>query len=819
MAGSQLKQLKEALRSKGLVGQTNVKKKSKTSKRTPSETRRNDKEQVINDIRGQFNQFDQKLNRMKRDVTVIQGGKFVKFGSQQHNDATRTKSNVQKNMKMQYDLEKGKHGKTGGVLDRRFGEANKHLTAEEKMLERFTRERQSQSKKRGLYSLESDDENDDDDGFTLTHGGKALSLDVEDDVIEDNSLSTTKYIDEDQVEDDDQPQRKKSKKEVMKEIMAKSKFYKQQRQQEFQKTQDNIEDLDEEFGDIMQEMANIEQPKRPQFSTKTDEEKEYDTKVRELTYDRRSVPADRTKTEEEVKTEHQEKMKKLEADRLKRMSGMEIEDDRNAVGDDLDDEFWAGSDDNEEDGFAIKESEGEEEVSEGEGEEEQILGRPKRTIQPQIIIPGSHEEFLKSLATIDSNRHPAYVNKIIEIYRPNLAAGNKDKMNVFVGVLFEHILYLANQDKDASTQTLIEKLTVIIKKLAQLYNEVLVENIRLEINNIQDRILNNDGLLLKRDYVFFIIIGYLFSTSDHYHLIVTPVLILMTESITTLIYKKDASLQHINQGIFIADMLLNYQRFSKRYIPEVVNFVEKALLLLIPEPRLLQSSSTQLVSTYNVISTDLNLSKTFKPTVEQIGEDGIVLSIDELFNNSGDQFKFKVIIKLIQIMDKSISLWKDKSNLIEITQSNNLILKHLLKYYSSQLRQIPSLITKFTKLSNILTKERRPLTLQHHRAIPIATYAPKFEENFNPDKKSYDSNIERQEVGKMKSQLKKERKAAIKDIRQESRFVANEQIEEKKQMYDKYHKKMAHIVNTIATTEGAEKNEYEREKKLRKSKK
>ena len=71
-------------------------------------------------------------------------------------------------------------------------------------------------------------------------------------------------------------------------------------------------------------------------------------------------------------------------------------------------------------------------------------------------------------------------------------------------------------------------------------------------------------------------------------------------------------------------------------------------------------------------------------------------------------------------------------------------------------------------------------------------------------------------MNKVKHELKKEKKAALKDIRQENRFIAREQISEKKRMYDDYHKKMANIVNSIQSEEGAEKNQYERERKQRK---
>jgi len=61
----------------------------------------------------------------------------------------------------------------GGIIDRRFGENDPILTPEERMLERFTRERQRASN--GAFNLEDD--------VDLTHYGQSLSkLDDFDDV-------------------------------------------------------------------------------------------------------------------------------------------------------------------------------------------------------------------------------------------------------------------------------------------------------------------------------------------------------------------------------------------------------------------------------------------------------------------------------------------------------------------------------------------------------------------------------------------------------------------------------------------------------------
>lgn len=68
-----------------------------------------------------------------------------------------------------------RRGRVGGVIDRRFGENDPSMSLEERMLERFTKERQRASKA-SAFNLENEDE--------LTHYGQSLSqLDDFDDVL------------------------------------------------------------------------------------------------------------------------------------------------------------------------------------------------------------------------------------------------------------------------------------------------------------------------------------------------------------------------------------------------------------------------------------------------------------------------------------------------------------------------------------------------------------------------------------------------------------------------------------------------------------
>lgn len=134
-------------------------------------------------------------------------------------------------------------------MDRRFGESDPNMTLEDKMMERFTREQLKAHKKSNIFDLEDDEEPME----ALTHGGKALAFDEEalkDDFAEDDLLRASEESEDDGMHPDrkklkrlrltedgddkgpggEQPERKKTKKEIYEEIIAKSKLHKYERQ-------------------------------------------------------------------------------------------------------------------------------------------------------------------------------------------------------------------------------------------------------------------------------------------------------------------------------------------------------------------------------------------------------------------------------------------------------------------------------------------------------------------------------------------------------------------------------------------------------------
>jgi nucleolar protein 14 len=233
------------------------------------------------------------------------------------------------------------------------------MDPEEKMLERFAREKHVRSledgltKKRSrgssLYNLEDDAQ--------LTHFGQSLAemddfgqedlIGVSDDDgdIKEDVVRQDHFGGDFDAESDQDPDRVKTKSEVMAEVMAKSKMYKHERQQQHDQDLDEIEALDADVGDLQGLLRSIKPAPRDRV-VKSQEMVSYDTALREMVYDQRSKPTERTKTDYEIAEEEMEKLKVLEDERLRRMRGEEVDVEEKGPrqrgqreGDDLDDDF------------------------------------------------------------------------------------------------------------------------------------------------------------------------------------------------------------------------------------------------------------------------------------------------------------------------------------------------------------------------------------------------------------------------------------------------------------------------------------------------
>ncbi|XP_050223744.1 uncharacterized protein LOC126673586 [Mercurialis annua] len=333
------------------------------------------------------NPFESLWSRRKFDVL----GKKKSKGEERRIGLTRSLALDKRNKTLLKEYEQS--GKSSVFVDKRIGEKNDELGEFDKGIMRSQRERQIKLSKKSKYNL-SDGEEDDFEipnlGPLSEHddfGDEMLSDDDKDAADETQRNSATlKHLDAHVAEEgttvEGEEKRHKTKKEVMEEVILKSKFYKAQKAKDKEENEQLMEDLDKNFTSLVQSrvLLSLTEPGKMKalkalvnkdipddhikkvdvLSSQTPEALEQDNKpdsydklVKAMILDMRAHPSDRTKTPEEIAQEERERLEHLEEERQKRMlvnndSSDEDNDDadkqstqkiRSLSGDDLGDSF------------------------------------------------------------------------------------------------------------------------------------------------------------------------------------------------------------------------------------------------------------------------------------------------------------------------------------------------------------------------------------------------------------------------------------------------------------------------------------------------
>ena len=822
-----------------------------------------------------------------------------------------------------------KRQKVGGITDRRLREDDPTMTPEEKALERFMKEKQKKGKKSAIFDLEDSEEEEDLGG--LTHLGRPLSIakgdprdDFKEPISEEDETdregadrgSKRMRLSKDYAEQLDRDneaevrlERLKTRDEVLKEVIAKSKLHKYERRKKKEDDDHLRAELDGGLADVFA-LLRGRPPKseaKPSFEPtmnpdraallngkgREEADKEYDERLRQMQFDVRARPSTRTKSEAEKAEEEAKKLKDLEEQRLRRMEGNDSdgdEDIRPGEGDDdfVDDGFDAfgnhtgmdvadqelmgrseiedtgslkssplvtsiqkqlGVED--EDDFILDsnliatesdpepaesedsnvDTDGKEtDEEEWEFEEDPSVGEAigmslggqngehshknnvSTPLPASFSCPQSLPDFLRivqNVATIEM------VPKVIQIIRashdPQLANGNKEKLETLSAVLVEYISYPLNRESRPSFKV-VEQLIRHVHSLAKSFPTKTSEAFRNHLGTIQKErpLALNPG-----DLVLLTGLGTIFPTSDHYHQVTGPAMLSMTRYLEHAIPKTVADLA---KGTYLATLCLRYQRLSKRYIPEVVNYILNAIQALSPQPSQkpfglnpIRDNPEVLRIGYFGEATDAKRKSNFWD---------IVLNQNHADVESVKLSILKTNLSLIAII---MDLWIGKTAYQEIIAPFLVAIEHLqakkcrTKLPAALNESIHNLYQQLSASLSQAARNRRPLALHNHRPLPIKSSIPKFEVDYHPEK-YYDVDRERAESGKLKAEHKRERKGALRELRKDSRFIAREELREKKEKDEAYEKKYRRLIAEIQGQEGKEAKEYEREKRARKGK-
>ncbi|KAK0269221.1 nucleolar complex protein 14 [Friedmanniomyces endolithicus] len=851
MPPSQLKALKTRLREKGITAPS----KTKTQRKSDgNHVNPKDRHTALQQIRDDFNPFELRHVSTRPakfpSTSIYNSAGSGKYAKVLHRPGVSKSAG--EDMRRQYLLpEMRRRNKTGGLVDRRIGEGDEGMTAEQRAVMRFTKEKEG--RRGGVFDLEG---SDDEGGMMgLTHGGRAIDeLEVDDmkgsgkgseSEDEDAGFLVKKRRREDEEEDDveeageGQPDVKKSKKEVMQEVIAKSKLHKYERQKVKEDDEDLIDKLDAGMADLLPLLRSQQVPPPPpapieiqpgttanEAGMKIDPErqklldgmdraqadKDYEKRLRELAQDIRAKPSERTKTAEERAKEEAERLKELEERRSKRMIGEELSEDeeeerRRAVDDEHAEDIAVDAlgneevgDDAEEFGLASagvesiqktreevqhvdedefdfdadlvasaseaelsdQESEADDmsapgevtEVNQEQDEEDEFvkgfLGGANATpiadssnnpilngngaLAFTYPCPRSHAELLSIVEPLPVQQLPTVIQRIRALYHPSLSAANKEMMSDFSRALVDHLAYMAEHDQPLPV---IEQVIRHLHSLSRTYAIPIAEAFRTHLLAWHER---PGGEPSKGDLVILTAIGSIYPTSDHFHQIVTPATTLMGRWLAVNAPSPGAKTMDERRsrvGAFMVGLCVRWQALSKRLAPEAVRF------------------------TLRVLST---IAATTTSSAE--------------------------VAEHLENLTAMAELWKAKTAFIDIFEPFIPMLPNLGSAAAAASQHLSTLLKSSRQT-------RYPLLLHNHRPQPLRTSNPKFEEGFNPDK-HYDPDRERSDAAKLRKEVKREKKGAVRELRKDGAFVAREELREKRERDADFVKRERRLVAEIA---------------------
>ncbi|KAJ3071419.1 nucleolar complex protein 14, partial [Podochytrium sp. JEL0797] len=726
-------------------------------------------------------------------------------------------------------------------------------------------------------------------------------------------------------EDDTDPDRRKTKSEIMAEVIAKSKFHKHERQKLNEEVLQLGEEVDADLDGLKALLMGGAEKKKEE--AKADrawrkplprQEDDYDNFLRELKGEAKAAPTNRLKTEEEKAFEEKEKLEKMETERLERMQGpTKTRKKRTAQADDLDDAFGFAStlpvkkarargrgakaadaeadddsddmdedddprgrnaqpltynnegmlvnkevfmmkrrpkkgaeaemsddgedddeesgeedEDDEEEGDDDEEESGEEsdaedleedemavdgeeaeavEMEESDEEEEELdeaeIARIEKqkaeasaTIPYTFVAPVEHVDLLKYVDHLSPADQATVIHRIRVLYHAKLGGLNRSKLETLLRLMFEHVQYLARKtpaDMD-TINALAKHVHELCVQFPQIAAEICLRRVKKLHASIQSAGDKSSAFPWIDDLVLLKTIGTVFSVSDFDHVVGTRAQLLMAEY---LMMCPVTNGRQALSGLMICQILREYVKTSKRYIPEVIHFLSNLLDALHAD----QKSLT--ITNMATCPMDLDLATLLARRATKKAE--------PLAAFKTDAFRVALLATTVNVVGQFSRVYSDASGFIDIYTP---LLEKMERFSLSSKKKaaVSESVLKAFKINMDLVRgllasaalKRKPLLLQKRKAMAIPTFVPKFQEHYSMDRR-FDANRDHAKLKKDEAEYKKEFKGAMRELRKDSKFVARQRIEDRKEKDVVYKKKMDRIMGDLANLEGAMRG-YER---------
>ena len=472
------------------------------------------------------NPFNMKVTKPKFDVL----NRNLDRSARGSTVTSRTRAEAIRSATLLPEWKQLKKGHVAAFVDRRFGEKNKSLSREEKMQERFTREQQRRAKvqqrKKNRFDLNDDAGNYDSAGeLALTHGGQSLSalndeeleaydaLDPEEEEAAFGGNLGRRFVAESNFGVGGQPEEPgaKTKQDIMRELIAKSKFHKAERQRQKEADVAMTEDLDAQFAELRGCLVKADAVERRRQESHEDGDDDYEGVLKTLTFDPRSRPTDRTLTAEEAETRDVERREKDREAMLARMT--------EAASDNLPGSL--GVDEVERSGLRRERS-----LPGSEDAQDPGTGSP---VDPELLKQINH------------------LNELVDVF--------------------------CGAEELSVAQEAYEELVLAAKKSPRLMIHV-GRQIRVLIGEFSAQFTERGNSTGRGDLMpalssarLLLLVSRLFSCSDFHHVVATPAQLLLSYYLAV---GRMVRVLHVQRALALVFVSLQFQQDGRRYVPEAL---------------------------------------------------------------------------------------------------------------------------------------------------------------------------------------------------------------------------------------------------------
>lgn len=457
-----------------------------------------------------------------------------------------------------------------------------------------------------------------------------------------------------------------------------------------------------------------------------------------------------------------------------------------------------------------EENDGEEEASGSERQKslssEELKAQQeaaKAELPYTFAAPESYAELKDLLHGHTPDNQRLIVARTQKCNHPSLAAGNKLKLQKFVGFLMEYMGELATRSPpELST---IDKLIPELYTMCQMFPEAACQSMQSILgdaaHSMEEAVeVKGHAAFPTLDMLVYLkVTALLFPTSDFRHPVTTPALLYISQTLTKCPVR---SLQELTSGLVLCCLAVEYVSFSQRFLPELINFLGGTLHLAMQDKA---STGCVVVPPFRpsgkhsdllVLANSESCRSWSKKSLPLSATQQLELESDL----DRDHYKLNCLSTCLDLVKRCCWLYKDVPSFTHIFQPIRMLLsKHLsTQTLPSPLQELHSEILEAISSASV-THTR--LVFEKKKPIPLKLLTPKIVEVLDYGKKRGSTREER-EKERLKHKYKNEFKGALREIRKDSRFLAREKLSEVMNRDAERKRKVKELLGSLATQEG-----------------